>query len=77
MIIVVQVMRGTVYNFCFSPVCLGRSNQAGSEGRGIRYACGEMINAKKNCKETSNLRCIRMNRSIIFKMIFGNLNVSV
>jgi len=55
MVILVQVVRGTVYNFCFSPVYLGRSNQEGSEGRGIWYACGEMINAKKNCKETSNL----------------------
>ena len=55
MVIVVQVMRGTVYNLCFSPVYSERSNQAESEGRGMQYACGEMINAKKNCKETSNL----------------------
>lgn len=55
MVIVVQVMRGTVYNFCFSPVYLGRSNQTGSEGRGMQYASWEMINAKKNFKETRNL----------------------
>ena len=35
LVIVVQVMTGIVYNFCSSPVYLGRSNQAGSEGRSM------------------------------------------